>query len=437
MICHLNVLSLLCTDRGVHLIFETALAAVAGAVVGAFLNHRLPRAIPMVLVHSIELSTALVDPNEIVEKQALFRSMNEFPYDIGVGRHRGRMKMGQWLEYLSAYQVGLEDLLADVDDVENIAGRARQLVAVEDFVAARPEFTRQHFWWHLLEGSYRRTQEEVFSADARGRLDQIKPLNNLVDTDDEGDYLVTIENGKTILFDWNNVQPAARKNAARTLARRCAVALATNDKSALLEMLDYIRREVPQLKNVSRELVKSVETALREYQHIVVTGLLMNAGRLEYLLDSQARLVVKMKGYPRRQLRRGGFRDEPLAEDLAIDMVVESASEEKETLDEMMKTISDVALATRRRRVQARQQPRKVTAIGSGNPTIVRFISEDRLNDMEFSEELIRTYGGGERQAYLVLSIIKPRQTEPRAWYSKSVPFRNVIHQAVLPMKNS
>jgi hypothetical protein len=417
------------------MILVTALVGVAGAVLGAYLNYRLPRAMPMVLIHSIELSTALVDPQEAVEKQSLIRAMKDFPYELGVGPIRSRMKMGEWLEYVSSYHAELEDLTADIDEVKNVVSQARQLVVAEDFAAARPKLGSNHFWWHMLEGRYRRTQEDVFSEEARKRLDDAPSVDDLIETDDDGDYLIRIEGGRSFLFDWHDLQPTARRNAAKQLARRSALALALNDKPALLELLDYVRQEIPQAKETSRQLTKSIETTLREYQHIVVTGLLMNAGRLVYLVDSQARLAVRMKGYPRRRAVRGGFRDEPLAEDAAIDMVVEAQSQEMEDLNEVMKTLKAV-IRPRRTRTSA-IRPRNVLAIGSTTPTVVRLVSEQRLTKMELSDELIRAYEGGERSAYLILSIIKPRQTEPQAWYSKDVPFRNVINQATLPSKKS
>lgn len=213
------------------LILETALAAIIGAAVGAYLNHRLPRAIPMILVHSIELSTALVDPDEIVQKQALIRELNEFPYPIGVRPIRGRIKTGEWLESLETASASLEDLLADLDETESAVGKARQLVAAEDFITARPEIASQHLLWHLIEGGYERSREDVFSRDAIERLDHIESTDSLIDIDNDGFVLVRVEgSGKSLMLDWKDIQPSSRKNTAKELARRCGLAVATNDE---------------------------------------------------------------------------------------------------------------------------------------------------------------------------------------------------------------
>ena len=50
----------------IETIADATIAAVAGAALGAFLNQRLLRATPIVLINSIELSTALVGSNEKV-----------------------------------------------------------------------------------------------------------------------------------------------------------------------------------------------------------------------------------------------------------------------------------------------------------------------------------------------------------------------------------
>ena len=391
----------------------------------------------MILIHSVELSTALVNPNEVVDKKPLLRKLNDFP-DIGPTPppFSGRVKIGEWLQSLAIFNTRLEDWLSELDETEAGVRRVRKLVVDEDFNAAQLEFTRQDDLWLFLEGSYQRTRDEVFTDEVKERLDQIESVDSLIDTDDDGDFVVDVGDGRSTLFVWSGYQPTARKNAAKILARRCALALATKDKQALLAMIDYVRQEIPRLKSISTDLNKSIEDTLSEYQHIVVTALLINAGRLEYLVDSQARLVVNMKGYPSRRQRPGRARDETLAENVVLDMVVESLNEEKNGFSEMMQQFMKESVKPYFRRGRNGQPP-NVIAIGPQNPTLVRLISEQRLNEIQQSDELIRTYDGGERHAYVILSTIKPRQTEPQVWYSETVPFRDVIRQAELPEKKS
>lgn len=419
----------------IETIADATIAAVAGAALGAFLNQRLLRATPIVLINSIELSTALVGSNEKVTNRDLLRDLKAFPYPLHIQAPSGSIKLASWLEYLSAFDIAIEDLLADIDETMSSVNRACELIMKEDFVAARPEIGSQHDLWHLIEEGYYRTQEEVFSPETSQRLDQIETTNGLVEIDDDNDIVVGVGDGGIMYFDWATFSPGSRRNAARTLAQRCALAIATNDKPALLEMLNYVQHEVPTLKNEAEKLRNAVRSVLSEYQHIVVTCLLINAGRLDYLVDSQARLVVSTKGYPRRFMRRGAVREEPLANDASLDMIVTTWSEEKESLTDIVQLIRDNARFQRTRMVSNR--PRNVVPVSPGQPVVVRLISEARLNELEFSEQLTRIYDDGERQAYIILSMIKPRQTTPRAWQSTFVPFRNVTRQAALSLEES
>jgi hypothetical protein len=406
------------------MILESVLAGMAGTALGAFLNQYLPHAKPVAIVHSIELSTALIDPDETVERRDLMRNMKEFPFPINISPPRGRVRMADWLEYLGAYHSAVEDLRADLNEIEAIIDKARLQVASDDIAAARPELSGHHVLWDLLEEAYQRTRKEVFSAETMMRLDQIDAATDLIDRDDSGDIIVPIGDGREIHFHWNYPGPTARRNSARMLAERCALAIATNDRSALLEMLDYIRTEIPNLKSAAESLNRSIEAVLSEYQHVVVTCLLMNSGRLEYMVDSRARLVVPMKKTPHRLMRRDGVRDEPILEDIIIDMVVANSSEEKESINEMMEILR-TALRTRRRGTRP-QSPRNVIPVSPKEPVKIRLVSENRLSEMNSSEELTRIYNGGERQAHMMLSIMKPRQRRLRVWHSKRIPFRNI-----------
>lgn len=379
------------------------------------------------MINSIELSTALVDPSEPVKNRELIRDINKFPYPIGIHIPNGNIKLADWLDLLGSFYAAVEDLLSDLDEIELATERASALVVKEDYVAAKLEVTSEHEIWHLLEQSYYRTQEEIFSPDSQERLDKVESTVKSVESNGCCGLTVDAGNGAVAYFHWDQFQPKARKSGVQALAQRCAVALATNDKAALLEMLNFVQHQALFLREVAEKTCVSIKAVLSEYQHIVITCLLTNSGQLDYLVDNRARLVIDAKGYPRQQPSRDGMKETPIPENITADMIAVSWSEEKEVLDEIIHTLKDVS-RTHKRGPRPRR-PRNVIAVSPASPVIVRLISEDRVNEIPFSEELVRMYVGGERLAHILLSMIKPRQSAPRPWRSTNVPFRDVTRE--------
>jgi hypothetical protein len=414
------------------MVFETALAGIAGAAVGAYLNQWLPRANPSILVHSIELSTALVDPDETVDKGELVREITEFPRHLSAHLDGPRVKKGIWLDYLSTVQADLEDYRSELEGMDNSIRRLRQLVAEEDFSTAQVEFAHGHHIWHIVESEHLSSGTPVFSNPEELDKDD---ADSLVDTDSDGDYIVQVEGGLEVMFEWSQEMASKRRAASKLLARRCASALATRNKQCLFELLDYARTAMPELRIKTRQLTESVDEELRKHQHLIVTALLANSGRLEYLVDSKARAVINMKGYPSRSPQAISS-DKRISQDVEIDMILEDVSEEAEYAYEMIQAMSEM---TQRRRVAADRmkigRSRSVFVVKGEGPVTVRCVSAKRLNEMECGEDLTAAYSGGEREAYIILSVMKPRRPELTPWYSKKFPFRNIERQADFPIR--
>lgn len=230
----------------------------------------------------------------------------------------------------------------------------------------------------------------------------------------DGHFHIPLTGPRNLLFLWNFVS-MAQLAAARSFAQRTAISFASDFRSDLQEITNYLLGVEDGNRPLLESLRGRLETELQLYERIVIKGFVANRGGAPVTVTNAARLFVELAGYSftddNRVLKSHGANQE-------IEMVIGADREDGEPAFDSAMTVSGGSVA--------------------------RFAatSRKRLQDLPDPEILVRAMTGGERKCYLGLMTVSQgrsrvgrsrSRSQLTAAYTERQPFRDSASEVEVP----
>ncbi len=411
--------------------------ASLGAGVGATVTYLLPRARPLVVVKSVRLSPWISGAGRMVEpSRSLVLDLADFPFDLEAPSPQ-RLREDQYVAALRHSRRRLVDSSHDVRSTLEVVSQLEDLVAREDITQLRVEYARaQDSLWGAVEAAHLRGEAIEWTND--GDDDQ-QPADGLRVTHENhsgGCYTVDFPGPAVLHFPYG-YRTGPLKARSKELAKRSARAFARGDWRDLRVYFQYVRRRAPATVEAATRLQTAIDQELSKYERIVVEALVANSGRLPYVLNGRATLVIKLQGFPYGELPdgetpagQGAARPRRVNEDPVLELSLFEANRDEEALSTFWSRWITAYAGRESVRELDESDERRPSAIGvvAGHPHEITCVSDLTLKNMEARDAIRASFHGGEREGEMTFAVIAPGRTRPRPYRVRSFMFAEIEH---------
>ena len=385
-----------------------ALWGVVGAVVGALAatwsSNWLGRPKPALAVDAIQVTSDYLrsEPNVPLDHDLIGRC-DDYPLDLGDLNMSRAVTEAAYVVFLSQAQERLRDFLTlRAPRILEVGQDFRVLVATDDFERADELFARhQEVLWPTLEAANLR---HPVLLRPESDYSNLPTVHEVVVEESEGNFYIALTGPRNLGFIWS-VRKGGQRETSRKLAERCAQAFAHRAKEDLLDIADYLRTYVQGLVTEGELLAGRIDGALSPYRRLLVTGIVANRGGAAFSLANRAKVVVRMKGYP----RSGVNGVDPGLVDDEVDLALRIGASAESLTDPLV--------------------------VQGG--TAIKFIglSDEVLSALTFGPEVVDAFQNSDRKFYLVVSAILPDRVSSVPIYSGDLLFRDIAAHPALPRR--